>query len=169
MTDEPQDTSAEAESSDEGRSGSGCTTCCSATRSSCRCSRGGEARHILIDVGNVTGHGGDVDVFKPVLEDIFRELDGQPLDLYVMTHEHMDHVKGLLYAQDKLGLDSKTDPPGEASLADGLVGGGLLRRARRRQEEETGVRRDPPGRETVPDRLARPEEPGHQGFRRHGG
>jgi hypothetical protein len=25
-----------------------------------------------------------------------------------MTHEHMDHVKGLLYAHDKLGLDPKT-------------------------------------------------------------
>lgn len=68
---------------------------------------GDESRHILIDVGNVTGKGGDVDVFEPVIEDVIRELGGKPLDLYVMTHEHMDHVKGLLYANDQLGLDLK--------------------------------------------------------------
>jgi len=65
---------------------------------------GGEARHILIDVGNVTGVGGDTDVFRPVIDDVLAELNGSPLDLYVMTHEHMDHVKGLLYANDKLNL-----------------------------------------------------------------
>jgi hypothetical protein len=68
---------------------------------------GEDSRHILIDVGNVTGKGGDVDVFRPVIENVLRELGGNPLDLYVMTHEHMDHVKGLLYANDKLGLDLK--------------------------------------------------------------
>jgi glyoxylase-like metal-dependent hydrolase (beta-lactamase superfamily II) len=68
---------------------------------------GDESRHILIDVGNVTGHGGDVDVFKPVIDDVLRELDGRPLDLYVMTHEHMDHVKGLLFADEQLKLDLK--------------------------------------------------------------
>src|SRR5262249_40857806 len=68
---------------------------------------GGESRHILIDVGNVTGKGGDVDVFEPVVRDVLGELGDRPLDLYVMTHEHMDHVKGLLYANDKLGLDLK--------------------------------------------------------------
>lgn len=60
-------------------------------------------RHILIDVGNVLGKEGGSDVvFKPVIEDILKELDGQPLDLYVMTHEHLDHVQGLLYGSVKL-------------------------------------------------------------------
>lgn len=56
-------------------------------------------RHILIDVGNAASkEGGDDSVFKPVVEDILEQLDGKPLDLYVMTHEHMDHVQGLPYA-----------------------------------------------------------------------
>lgn len=56
-------------------------------------------RRILIDVGNVkAGEGGDDKVFKPVLESILHELGGAPLDLYVMTHQHMDHVQGLPYA-----------------------------------------------------------------------
>jgi hypothetical protein len=60
-------------------------------------------RHILIDVGNVLATQGGVDsVFKPVVENILEELDGQPLGLYVMTHEHMDHVQGLLYAARNL-------------------------------------------------------------------
>ena len=56
-------------------------------------------RRILIDVGNAptvaSAEGGDDAVFKPVLDDILNELDGKPLDLYVMTHEHLDHVQGL--------------------------------------------------------------------------
>jgi len=65
-------------------------------------------RHILIDVGNVLSGkagGGKDHVFEPVLKDILKVLDGQPLDLYVMTHEHMDHVQGLFYAANKLGLE----------------------------------------------------------------
>jgi len=60
-------------------------------------SRGVEAvRHILIDVGNVlAGPGADIAVFSAVMDDVLRRLDGRPLDLYVMTHEHMDHVQGL--------------------------------------------------------------------------
>ncbi len=71
-------------------------------------------RHILIDVGNSWNKAGGInDVYKPVLENILTELDGKGLDLYVMTHEHMDHVEGLLYAdqnvyngtlKDKLGV-----------------------------------------------------------------
>ena len=60
-------------------------------------------RHILIDVGNVmSGEGSQDIVFKPVIENIIEELNGQPLDLYVMTHEHMDHVQGLLYTNQKV-------------------------------------------------------------------
>jgi beta-lactamase superfamily II metal-dependent hydrolase len=57
------------------------------------------ARHLLIDVGNVLqGAGGDDTVFVPVVEDIRERLGRRPLDLYVMTHEHLDHVQGLPYA-----------------------------------------------------------------------
>jgi len=60
-------------------------------------------RRILIDVGNVkAGEGGEDAVFKPVIDDILAQLDGDPLDLYVMTHEHLDHVQGLPYAAWKL-------------------------------------------------------------------
>lgn len=54
-------------------------------------------RHVLIDVGNVlSGEGGDDDVFGPVLTDIAAEVGERGVDLYVMTHEHLDHVQGLL-------------------------------------------------------------------------
>ncbi|MGD2066405.1 MAG: hypothetical protein PVI43_04455, partial [Candidatus Bathyarchaeota archaeon] len=59
-------------------------------------------RNILIDFGNLpsfAGAAGANDVFKPIIEDIVKELKGQPLDLYVMTHEHMDHVQGLLHSE----------------------------------------------------------------------
>jgi beta-lactamase superfamily II metal-dependent hydrolase len=60
-------------------------------------------RHILFDVGNVLGGEGGADtVFQPVVEDILKQLDGRPLDLYVMTHEHLDHVQGLFYAASNL-------------------------------------------------------------------
>jgi len=59
-------------------------------------------RHILIDVGNYSPPDQSIpnedSVFKPIVEDVVSELDDKPLDLYVMTHEHMDHVQGLLYA-----------------------------------------------------------------------
>ena len=61
-------------------------------------------RHILIDVGNALGgknEGGLDTVFEPVINNILKVLDGEPLDLYVMTHEHMDHVQGLMYAANK--------------------------------------------------------------------
>jgi beta-lactamase superfamily II metal-dependent hydrolase len=64
-------------------------------------------RRILIDVGNApkfagTGEGGRDDVFEAVVSSILDELGGKPLDLYVMTHEHLDHVQGLFYAAAKL-------------------------------------------------------------------
>jgi hypothetical protein len=63
-------------------------------------------RRILIDVGNAplvaSAEGGDDTAFKPVIEDILAQLNGEPLDLYVMTHEHLDHVQGLPHAAWKL-------------------------------------------------------------------
>jgi beta-lactamase superfamily II metal-dependent hydrolase len=65
-----------------------------------------EMRHILVDVGNaVSGEGGKDALFEPILRDVQEVLDGRPLDLYVMTHEHMDHVQGLFYASQKLGME----------------------------------------------------------------
>jgi beta-lactamase superfamily II metal-dependent hydrolase len=70
----------------------------------------GQTRHILIDVGNVlSGKGGDDAVFKPVVEAIKAELGGKPLDLYVMTHEHMDHIQGLFFAKEKAGVELDVD------------------------------------------------------------
>lgn len=64
-------------------------------------------RHVLIDVGNVlSGAGGDDEVFRPILEDVLEETGGRPVDLYVMTHEHMDHCQGLL-AGSRVGLEVK--------------------------------------------------------------
>jgi beta-lactamase superfamily II metal-dependent hydrolase len=63
-------------------------------------------RRILIDVGNAplvaSAEGGDDEAFKPVIEDILAQLDGQPLDLYVLTHEHLDHAQGLPHAAWKI-------------------------------------------------------------------
>jgi beta-lactamase superfamily II metal-dependent hydrolase len=60
-------------------------------------------RHILIDVGNLPAKKtGDDSKFDVVLDEVSRELGNRPLDLYVMTHEHMDHVQGLKYGFDKL-------------------------------------------------------------------
>jgi beta-lactamase superfamily II metal-dependent hydrolase len=57
-------------------------------------------RHILIDVGSVKDDDGGP-YFEPVIRDVLEVLGGEPLDLYVMTHEHMDHVKGLYCAAKK--------------------------------------------------------------------
>jgi beta-lactamase superfamily II metal-dependent hydrolase len=63
-------------------------------------------RHVLIDVGNVlTGPGGRDEVFETVFRDVERQLGGGSLDLYVMTHEHLDHVQGCYWAARSL------DPP----------------------------------------------------------
>jgi beta-lactamase superfamily II metal-dependent hydrolase len=68
-------------------------------------------RRILIDVGNaplVASHeGGDDEAFKPVIADILEQLDGKPLDLYVLTHEHLDHAQGLPHAAWKIYPDGK--------------------------------------------------------------
>ena len=53
-------------------------------------------RHILVDVGNLLASKDAV--FTPVVADIADRTGGE-VDLYVMTHEHLDHVQGLLAAQ----------------------------------------------------------------------
>lgn len=60
-----------------------------------------ETRNILFDVGNVlpASKGGADEVFEPIVKDILKVLNGKPLDMYVMTHEHMDHTQGLPYAE----------------------------------------------------------------------
>ncbi len=55
-------------------------------------------RHIVIDVGNLLASKDDV--FMPVVQDI-ADRTGGDVDLYVMTHEHLDHVQGLLTAKNK--------------------------------------------------------------------
>jgi glyoxylase-like metal-dependent hydrolase (beta-lactamase superfamily II) len=58
-----------------------------------------QTRHLLIDVGNLlAGDGNDDKVFTGVVRDI-AERTGGTVDLYVMTHEHLDHVQGLLAAK----------------------------------------------------------------------
>ena len=67
-------------------------------------------RHILIDVGNsFAGAGGTDEVFEPVVTDILNVLNGRPVDLYIMTHEHMDHIQGLLAAKRKHDLEIKAN------------------------------------------------------------
>ena len=58
-----------------------------------------ETRHLLIDVGNLlAGQGNDDEVFTGVVQDV-ADRTGGTVDLYVMTHEHLDHVQGLLAAK----------------------------------------------------------------------
>lgn len=61
-------------------------------------------RHLLIDVGNLlAGEGNADEVFATVVADIAQRTGGE-VDLYVMTHEHLDHVQGLL-AASRAGVD----------------------------------------------------------------
>jgi beta-lactamase superfamily II metal-dependent hydrolase len=65
-------------------------------------------RHILFDFGNALDTAGGVDaVFEPVIDDIKARLGGRPLDLFVMTHEHLDHVQGPFYCAEVLGKTLK--------------------------------------------------------------
>ncbi len=59
---------------------------------------GETTRHLLIDVGNLlAGEGNADEVFPAVVADIAERVGGT-VDLYVMSHEHLDHVQGLLAA-----------------------------------------------------------------------
>lgn len=69
-------------------------------------------RHILIDVGNADarlGEGGADSAFEPVLKGIKDIIGETHIDLYVMSHEHLDHVQGLLYGKEKLGITLPID------------------------------------------------------------
>ena len=62
-------------------------------------------RYILIDVGNALSKEGGRDfVFKPVIEDIRAMIGDASIDLYIMTHEHLDHIQGLFYGEVKESL-----------------------------------------------------------------
>ena len=59
---------------------------------------GRRRRFILFDVGNLAiGAGGGDQPLLRAVDDVIARTGGH-VDLYVMTHEHLDHVQGLLYA-----------------------------------------------------------------------
>ena len=62
-------------------------------------------RHILIDVGNLNGNVS----YQAIVNNILAVTGNQKVDLYVMTHEHMDHVEGLYYAQKNLQLSVEAE------------------------------------------------------------
>ena len=65
-------------------------------------------RWVLIDVGNaLRGEGGQNQPLVDAVRDIHQRTGGR-VDLYVMTHEHMDHVQGLLVAQQQ-GVTLRAD------------------------------------------------------------
>ena len=90
---------------------------------------GTTVRHILIDVGNTLAaakpadepmpaeRGGADDVLPPAVDQILAVLGGATLDLYVMSHEHLDHVQGLPYAE---GHPTTPVPPPGPKLRDVL-------------------------------------------------
>ena len=81
-------------------------------------------RHLVVDIGNVlSGPGADDALFLPVVEDIARRTGGRA-DLYVLSHEHLDHAQGLLSASQR-GLDLVADHV----WLPGLGGAGLLQDA----------------------------------------
>ena len=64
----------------------------------------GVTRHILLDVGNKHGGKGGNKVFIPVIDAIAKAIaPATNIDLYVMTHEHLDHVEGLAEYKNKKG------------------------------------------------------------------
>jgi hypothetical protein len=66
-------------------------------------------RRLMIDMGNVlAGEGADREVFGTIAADVLRRLDGSAIDLFVMTHEHLDHVKGMRLAAS-MGVEIPVD------------------------------------------------------------
>jgi beta-lactamase superfamily II metal-dependent hydrolase len=69
-------------------------------------SGGPTTKHMMVDFGNaLSSEGGADEVFDAIIEDVVRQTGGAPLDLYVMTHEHLDHVQGPLFISEKLGKE----------------------------------------------------------------
>jgi beta-lactamase superfamily II metal-dependent hydrolase len=61
----------------------------------------GQRRFVLVDVGNVlAGSGGKTEPLLAAVDDIIDRTGGR-IDLFIMTHEHLDHVQGLRYAADR--------------------------------------------------------------------
>ena len=70
---------------------------------------GGQTRWVLIDVGNALGGpGSEAVALVAAVKDIQAKTGGH-LDLYVMTHEHLDHVQGLLTAKEQAGISLQAD------------------------------------------------------------
>jgi beta-lactamase superfamily II metal-dependent hydrolase len=97
-------------------------------------------RHILVDFGNVLGKFNDDVLYRAVAQDIQRRLAGRPLDLYVMTHEHMDHVRGLLYA-NKLNLRLPVDFSWITASADPTYGERYAEAWRREEQRRQEFKR----------------------------
>ena len=79
---------------------------------------GGRPRFILIDIGNVrSGRGGEDQALLDAMDRIIDRTGGH-IDLYIMTHEHLDHVQGLLHAKlngrnlriDTVWMTASADP-----------------------------------------------------------
>lgn len=65
-------------------------------------------RHLMVDFGNSLGtEGGINDVFEPIIDDVLDVTGGDPLDMYVMSHEHLDHVQGPLVTSKHLNKELK--------------------------------------------------------------
>jgi hypothetical protein len=63
-------------------------------------------RHMMVDFGNaLSTAGGEDEVFEKIVDNVLEVLDGDPLDLYVMSHEHLDHVQGPLFTSTRLQRD----------------------------------------------------------------
>jgi beta-lactamase superfamily II metal-dependent hydrolase len=78
---------------------------------------GGTTRWVLIDVGNaLSGAGSDSAPLVAAVQDVQAKTGGH-LDLYVMTHEHLDHVQGLLTAQGQ-GITLQADHVWMTASAD---------------------------------------------------
>lgn len=60
--------------------------------------------NVLVDFGNALQKGGNNDALRSVGQNLKEELNGEPLDLYIMTHEHMDHVQGPLLISKKFQI-----------------------------------------------------------------
>ncbi|HEY5817071.1 MAG TPA: hypothetical protein VIU14_01550 [Mesorhizobium sp.] len=68
---------------------------------------GGKTLKVLFDFGNALGKGGDDTALQAVADDLQAELAGEPLDLYIMTHEHMDHVQGPLLVSPRFKVKAR--------------------------------------------------------------